>query len=385
MSKIPTIAMIPSGYKANKVYSVLPTNGDADLSFSRTSEATRVNQLGLIETVATGVPRLDYSDGGCPSLLVEPQSTNLITYSEDFSNGAYVKDAGITVPTQNNLSPKGDLTASEISATNDGRIYQNTSSGTYTTSVFIKAGSFSNFKVGTSSVDLVAKTTSLAGSNITEFANGWFRVDVPFTGTRPFQVQAYPDNTYAPHTTTGNYFLWGAQVEQLSYPTSYIPTTGATATRVAETVSKTGLENYINSSEGVLYAEISALNDDTTPVFISLSDNTTNNRICIYFQDTRIRGFIIQNITPTLTFSNTTVDVSLFHKIAISYTNNEAKMFIDGSFISSIDLTSTAFSSSLKDVRFDNGGGGTPLYGKVKDLRVYNQALTDQELQELTS
>ena len=73
---IPSIAMIPSGYKANKLYSVLPTNGDGDFTTTRNTVATRVNENGLIEEVASNVPRLDYSDGGCPSLLLEPTSTN---------------------------------------------------------------------------------------------------------------------------------------------------------------------------------------------------------------------------------------------------------------------------------------------------------------------
>ena len=77
----PTLTMIPSGYKAEKVYSVLPTNGDGDFTFNRNDTATRVNKSGLIEQVATDIPRLDYSDGSCPSLLTEPQIINLITNS----------------------------------------------------------------------------------------------------------------------------------------------------------------------------------------------------------------------------------------------------------------------------------------------------------------
>ena len=91
MSTIPSISLIPSGYKANKVYSVLPTDGAADLTFARTSSATRVNSNNLIEEVATGVPRLDYTDGTCPSLLLEPQSTNLITYPLSFGNNYWTK------------------------------------------------------------------------------------------------------------------------------------------------------------------------------------------------------------------------------------------------------------------------------------------------------
>ena len=91
MATIPSIAIIPSGYKANKIYSKHPTDGSGDLYFVRTTKATRVNSDGLIEEVAIGVPRLDYTDGGCPSLLLEPNSTNLITQSESFGNSYWTK------------------------------------------------------------------------------------------------------------------------------------------------------------------------------------------------------------------------------------------------------------------------------------------------------
>ena len=71
---IPTLAMIPSGYKAGKLYSVLPSDGTGDFTVARNSVATRVNQSGLIEEVDVNVPRLDYSAGGCPVLLTEIQS-----------------------------------------------------------------------------------------------------------------------------------------------------------------------------------------------------------------------------------------------------------------------------------------------------------------------
>ena len=78
----PILALIPSGYKSGKLYSQLPINGDGDLDFTRTTIANRVNEQGVIEEMAVNVPRLDFSDGGCPVLLLEPQSTNLWVGSE---------------------------------------------------------------------------------------------------------------------------------------------------------------------------------------------------------------------------------------------------------------------------------------------------------------
>ena len=82
-----SLLFIPSGYKSQKVYSIFPTDGDGDFDFSRSGSATRIAKNGLITTVDSNVPRLEYPliDGvvnGCPSLLLEPQRTNLITYSQ---------------------------------------------------------------------------------------------------------------------------------------------------------------------------------------------------------------------------------------------------------------------------------------------------------------
>ena len=133
--------MIPSGYKPEKVYSVLPTNGDGDLFFDRNTPATRVNKDGLIEQVGTDVPTLDYSDGSCPSLLLERYSLNLALYSEDFTNTFWA--TGGTIRTSGFLSPSGELNACLVK--DEGSNYMASSgmslisSRTYTLSVYLKA------------------------------------------------------------------------------------------------------------------------------------------------------------------------------------------------------------------------------------------------------
>jgi hypothetical protein len=148
MSTIPKLALIPSGVKASKVYSVLPTDGTGDFTFSRAGAATRVNSEGLIEEVLTNVPRLNYPmiDGvvsGCPSLLLEPERRNLFTHSEDFS--IYVKN-NVTVTSNSTISPKGDLTADLITedlTLNTHRVYLGSgvnvvSDSSYSVSFFAK-------------------------------------------------------------------------------------------------------------------------------------------------------------------------------------------------------------------------------------------------------
>ncbi len=76
-----SLLLIPSGYKSGKAYAEIPTNGNADLTWTRASTAVRTNSSGLLESMGSGVPRLSYMYGSCPALLLEPQRTNSIRNS----------------------------------------------------------------------------------------------------------------------------------------------------------------------------------------------------------------------------------------------------------------------------------------------------------------
>ena len=99
-----SLIMYPSGYKAGKLYSLKPTNGTGDFTVVRNTTATRVNASGLIESVAANVPRIDYTGGGCGSLLVEPAATNLLLRSEEFDN-AYWTKANTTISADAAVAP----------------------------------------------------------------------------------------------------------------------------------------------------------------------------------------------------------------------------------------------------------------------------------------
>jgi len=115
-----SLVLTPNAYKASKLYSVVPSSGLGDMTVTRATTATRVNSLGLIESVASNVPRLNYDvAGGCPSILLEPQRTNLLTYSEDFINAVWVKSAiaGASMPVvtaDDTISPDGSLDADKV-------------------------------------------------------------------------------------------------------------------------------------------------------------------------------------------------------------------------------------------------------------------------------
>ena len=209
---IPSLAMIPSGYKDGKVYSVLPSNGDGDFTFSRGSNATRVNSSGLIETVTGDTPRLDYTDSSCPSLLLEPQSTNLIEYSEAFEN--YFNVSEITLDSNYAISPDGTLNANKISfpTTSDSMYRSGLSySGTHTVSFWYKGEG--------SDIGKTFNVKLSSNFNIT-LESEWKRFEEQINGLSSIEI------TNRNNTTIGNgsLLLYGFQLEEQSYATSYIPT-----------------------------------------------------------------------------------------------------------------------------------------------------------------
>ncbi len=401
------LAMIPSGYKASKVYSLIPNSSSGDFDFARSSSATRVNKDGLIETVATNVPRLDYSliDGvvqETPSLLLEPQRINRIAHSEDFTSWTATN---INVTSNSTISPDGSNNASLITisgGTSDQRVYYNvTYSGTNVFSVFAKAndskwlmlqiGGSSNkwFDLENGVLGGSTVTSAYVDSFIEDYGNGWYRCGMIFTDSFTTSTRIYPAEGDLDVThTSGSVYIWGAQAESsASYATSYIPTSGSTVTRTAETCNGAGTSADFNDSEGVLFAEISALANDGTFRMIGICDNNTStneDRIQIYFRtDANKISFLIEaNDTNEFVKSIDIDDAMTSNKAAIQY-GNTSKAFINGFKVA--EETGVTTPNNLSRLTFEEQDGTDPFYGKTKQLITFKQALTDAELEDLTS
>ena len=396
----PSLAMIPSGYKASKVYSVLPESGVGDFDFTRATTATRVNSSGLIEEMAINVPRLNYPliDGvvnGCPSLLLEPQRTNLITYSEDFSQGYWTKN-GASV-TSGFLSPDGTANAFKLvedSANSEHFIQaQNISivSDKYSFTMFAKASEITKLRVrganyftniAGADFDLTSKTaTNLStgiDAKIVEMGNGWFKctftsLDNGFVGSNGhFRVYLLDDTGSTSYTGDGTsgVYIWGAMLEQGSYPTSYIPTNGSSVTRNAETCNGAGDAATFNDSEGVLMAEISALGNSQIYKLISISDGTNNNRVTLGYNNSAINKFYFQLKANSSSIWSLNIEKNInVSKIAFKYKSGQQSVFVDGFEV--VNKTDAfTFSSNLSDLSFLEQGTSNPFYGKTKQIAI---------------
>jgi len=367
MATIPSIAMIPSGVKASKLYSVLPTDGTGDFTTTRASVATRVNENGLIEEVASNVPRLDYSDGGCPSLLLENSATNLIAYSESFSNWS---QDGTTTLDNNIISPDGTLNASKITFNSGNeRVF---------TSVNTTNGSFSAYFKGVQGKKVRFRDDSSTIFNEITLTENWVRHYL-YKGTANANIQIQ-------NVDATDVYVWGAQAEENSYATSYIKNAGTAlgVTRVADTATSSGSSTVINSTEGVLYAQIGSLIGDESVGQLSISDGTNNEAVKILY----LNANEVRLEMKTASGENFVKDITVtrdgtFDKVAIRYKSNDYAVYHNG--IAQTVVQRADVSSGLNVLAFNQGGASSPFNGKVKSLQVYTTALSGIEIEKLTS
>ena len=346
-----------------------------------------------------GIPRIDFTNNTDGHLLLEPESTNLITYSEDFEQ--WTEEANIDVTNNSITSPDGTQNAAKLQLTGsssetDGKISfaVSPSATTHTFSVFAKKGSHNYIYIwmNISGADNITRWVNLDDGSVsqsdvttTSFGNDWWKIQFTFDATNLTGVRLEVAD-YGVSTGTGgdNIYVWGAQLEALSYPTSYIPTNGSTVTRDAETCTGAGEAADFNSEEGVLYAEIAALANDGNWREISLNDGSTNNAVEIRYKSTDDQfQFVVRDggtvvVSPTRPLTNPLE----FIKVAFSYKTDDFKMYINGADVATD--TDGTMPSGLNNLSFD-WGGTNPFYGKCKAIRVYKEALSDTDLQNLTS
>ena len=334
-----------------------------------------IDNISVKESTKNNLARVDYTDG-TSSLLAEPQRTNLIPYSEDFSNGIWQKQTGVT-PTYNTtetLSPDGTYNATKFIGNGSSGVLRAGISitGVVARSVYLKS------VTGTVNVVLKDPNQTVTSKSLT-ITTEWQRFDLTEDNTIALQ------GIWIDDIPVSGIYMWGAQLEEGSYATSYIPTDGSTVTRIQDQYEKTGISDLINSEEGVLFAEMAALSDDGTLRQLSLSGGSANTvRLILSSSANSVRLFIQVGGGTAIDFFYTLSDTTNFFKAAIRYANNNFSLWVNGVKVKE-QLSGTIFSANtLTSLGFDDGSSPS-FYGKVKQLQVYKTALTDSELATLTT
>ena len=380
---------VPSGYKAGKAYGVLPNEAAADLAFVRGSSATRINANGLVETMGNNVPRLDYTDGSCPTLLTEPERTNLVAESAEGIYGnppasetqTLAPDGTNTavIPTVGDLADRYQYTISAGSATGDTKITYSWHRKRLSTPSE-DPNQTGDLKI-TNLVNCIQDGSTIQiGSDI----GGYDRFSATFDvidGSLEAIIRLYFGEVVGVGNSSVAYF--GHQVEVGEYATSYIPTSGATVTRSADTgVISEDLSSYINSSEGVLEIKAKALFNGRPDARIGLSDGTLDNRVTLSWRESANKMSIFMKVNGSNVLDGGAVEFENFYghdqsemaTFKIKWKSGDIQVKLNGTVV----LTDTSSFSGLvlNELSFNRGSALNLFEGNVQYIKVYD-SITD--------
>jgi len=389
-------------------------SGNNLITFSRASTATFVGSNGLIQTAASGVARFDHdpATGESLGLLVEEARTNLVTYSEQFDQ--WFNGSTTTITTNTTTAPDGTSTADKVIPTAASAVHYvmfTTAQGvgTFTFSVYAKAAGYPRLGIQVwdgaayqmnTTFDVSAGTivnNSAGTAKIESVGNGWYRCSCTGTtvtgsmGSFPayWNLQSLPASATAQAPFTGDgtsgTFMWGAQIEAGSFPTSYIPTVASTVTRAADVASITGanFSSWYNQSEG--------------SVFCDGISNSTSSSTYYSLQGSGAYAAATVLVFPSNFITMQVYDASLYVNIALgSYpsvskvksaiglkANNFAGVINGGTVVTDVSGALPAADSLI----LGNYTGGSTAYdysGTISRLAYWPSRLNNKALQYIT-
>jgi len=429
MPAAPSLLIVPYRSKTGKLYSQIPTSGAGDFTVTRNTEARRFNSAGLIASVASGIPRLDYytsgGTAGCPALLVEPAGTNSILQSTDSASGwtlsnsmtratidvIGVSGVNLTVGTSGSIGSTGSRYTSPLLTP-----ALNLASGsTYTISFFLKkttthtiggyyatiggaaagdlgggfdvSGSFSSGSIYNS-----ALTTNRI-RRVERWGTDVFRCSETFTMTASGTIErinlgvltAVNSTTVAPTGTTMGFAA--PQLELGSVPTSFIPTTAGTGSRSADVISVSGaVSGSIGQTEGTIYAEfVNTLVASYAESYMYRVFADANNEIWARKEGGgNTYSFRWRANSQNTNFLNVAVPNGV-SKIAFGYKSGDTALFLNGSQVATTNTDVRAFSVNPTTIALGSTSSGQFFNDRIRAVALYTTRLTNPELATLTT
>ena len=388
---------------------------DPRITFTRSSGGSYVAPDGLIKYAGVNQPRFDHdpTTGESLGLMIGEQRTNITLQSENFATTWFTTRSSIL--SNVTTSPDGTVTADkligDISSNQThfvGQVFSFTSGTTYTYSVYVKAEEVTQIRIaganetvwpGVITFDLKngkILNTILGTGVIQSLGNGWYRCSVTATAVASLNTNIL--NYLSVNNTinfTGNnkngIYIWGAQLEETAFPTSYIPTLGSTRTRAADRVSMTGTKfsSWYNQSEGTTYWNASRKYDipsSNSPGVWNVSDSLGANAISHSFLTNTLSSFNVfsNNKQVALIYPPTKVTPLLNRKSSGAYKIKDYATSLNGSLYKSNVSGPVPIVTQLNIGGNQFGNTSNILNGTISRLTYYPKRLPDSQLQALT-
>jgi len=385
---------VGNGNWATKKDSLLGYNSENNnfkplpFDFTRASSATVINKEGLIETVGSNEPRIDYKDDSEGALKLEPSRTNSLLQSNQF-NTTWATSSGVTITSEQTISPQGinngwKFEKTAVSYKSIGQSY--TSSNETTFSIFAKKGTlslitlFTSISSGTNLYQrfdlengIVSTGAGMSSSNIKDYGNGWYRCSSTFTNASVTSLDFFPEFS---ENNAGYIYIYGAQAEVGSYATSYIPTQGSAVTRLAESCSQTVPDGVIGQTEGVVFMDFIAQNatgQSQSHFWLGAS----GNEIGLYGG-----GQFIFYSSGGVSINGGNIVTGQRYKVAFGYKANDYVAYVNGNQVGT-DTSATV--PTMSGLALNSYFNGTEVQKKnITDFKLYNTRLSNTELQALT-
>ena len=434
MPAAPSLLIVPYRSKTGRLYSQIPvpvapaTTGAGDFTVTRNTTATRFTFAGLIESVASGIPRLDYytsgGTAGCPALLVEPAATNLCLQSTDtttswtlganLTSGAIdvIGVSGINLTVAVSGSSIGDTPGANRMATINATL---TSGSTYTISFLMKktgahtiGGFFANTSGATatafgSGFDVSGSFSSgslIATSPITNrirrverFGSDVFRCSETFTMTATNvltvlrlgpTVSVTGLNNSAVGTTMG---FAAPQIELGSVPTSFIPTTAASGSRSADVISVSGaVSGSIGQTAGVVYAQVDLRNWTASGRVLAISDGTSDARVVIQVGANRtLQAVVTAASGEVANIATASGQVNGIYKCAVAYASGDFAFYVNGNQIGTDPSGAVPACNNVALGKIETSASTNFLNDRILAGALYNTRLLNADLATLTT